>query len=1177
VQKIFAYQLECSMNEKTIFIRTSSGEDEVRSRTAHLSKDIKRALLMVDGTATVAEITKRSSPSLRAMLEDMFVELENGGFIQDKSKPVSEVERVVVQLGSKKALAGEDLDFTAAFRVPTPEVLAEEAAKLQRIAADKASAEVAGFARAVEDERARLKEEVAKLKAQQQTDVERRKLEAEARTHAAEAEQAKREAEEMRVKAELAAAKVQADADAKAHLEAERRASEAARIKAEEHAANVKADAEAKARVAEREKAKLEAEVAKLRAQAEMEAEARVAAAKQAKQEAEAARVKAEQEAARAKAEAEAHVEARAREEAERRAKEQAEAVRIKAEQEAAQARVEAEALARAAEQEKARLEAEVAKLKAMVDAEAEASAAAAERAKLEAEAARVKAEQEAARAKTEAEAHVETRAREDAERRANEAARIKSEVYAAKVKADAEAKARAAEQEKTKLKDEVARLKARAKMEAEARVAAVKQAKLEAEAARVKAEQQAASVKADAEARAREYAERRAGEEAKAMRIKVEQRAAQAGAEAEARVAAAEQAKRDAEAARVKAEREAVRAKAEAEAHVETKLREEAERRAREEAETSRIKAEQARAEQAARVAVQEKASLEAEVASLKAQAEAQTRARAEEAEQARQYGQAQAQAAEADRIKAEQAAAQARFEAEARTLVETEAATLNARQASGAVRQNIGQAATRVRDAAVTRDVQVYVGSDAESDVRTNDQMLAAVVRLNAKHAQVEDNVFAALDNFAQDQEASEYFEAMQDGEIFAASLANADAVERAASDSVTERGTTIATVAFFDIVDYSKQPNVKQVELKKQFGDLVAHALGLLGAGERVVLDTGDGVAIGFLQHPTDALEAAMQFRTNLMANGHSDYPDLRARIGIHLGPVSLVKDINGQINMLGDGINSAQRVMSFAGRDQVYVSRAYFDFLSSLSEEYNELFRYRGSQRDKHGREFQVYELQDAGAGEGRVEPKLDARDEPENALAPFNLEDFDAALLSSAQQELNRDSLVDTPSEFPRQANIADQLLSDVAGLGKTEVALSVAQPVVAESPSQEDASQADASQKTVETVRADKPEAAIVEQKFTEQDARRLADAQAMTWSDAERRALEIARKNSESVAHKAVHPPIEIEPTAKVVDKRSHRKPIPRGKVAVGVIVLLLFVLFVICPGGYCPRRTCC
>ena len=36
----------------------------------------------------------------------------------------------------------------------------------------------------------------------------------------------------------------------------------------------------------------------------------------------------------------------------------------------------------------------------------------------------------------------------------------------------------------------------------------------------------------------------------------------------------------------------------------------------------------------------------------------------------------------------------------------------------------------------------------------------------------------------------------------------------------------------------------------------------------------------------------------------------------RLGVNLGPVRLVKDLNGQMNIIGDGINVAQRVMSFS---------------------------------------------------------------------------------------------------------------------------------------------------------------------------------------------------------------------------------------------------------------------
>ena len=180
------------------------------------------------------------------------------------------------------------------------------------------------------------------------------------------------------------------------------------------------------------------------------------------------------------------------------------------------------------------------------------------------------------------------------------------------------------------------------------------------------------------------------------------------------------------------------------------------------------------------------------------------------------------------------------------------------------------------------------------------------------------------------------------------------------------VTTARSTSATVLFFDVVGYTKRTVNKQIEIKKQFNQLVTDCLSAQGSGEPIILDTGDGAAIGFLQHPEDALEVAMQFRKTVTANQHKDYPDLNVRIGIHLGPINVAKDMNGRSNMVGDGINDAQRVMSFAGIDQIYISRPYYDFVSRLSDEYANLFQYRGLQKDKHGREHPVYEVMDATA-------------------------------------------------------------------------------------------------------------------------------------------------------------------------------------------------------------------
>jgi len=90
------------------------------------------------------------------------------------------------------------------------------------------------------------------------------------------------------------------------------------------------------------------------------------------------------------------------------------------------------------------------------------------------------------------------------------------------------------------------------------------------------------------------------------------------------------------------------------------------------------------------------------------------------------------------------------------------------------------------------------------------------------------------------------------------------------------------------------------------------------------------------------------------------------ELGLRIGINLGPVKLVRDINGQPNIVGDGINVAQRIMSFAQPAQIVVSRSYYDVVSVISDEYAKLFQYEGSRTDKHVREHEIYIVGESAA-------------------------------------------------------------------------------------------------------------------------------------------------------------------------------------------------------------------
>jgi hypothetical protein len=121
--------------------------------------------------------------------------------------------------------------------------------------------------------------------------------------------------------------------------------------------------------------------------------------------------------------------------------------------------------------------------------------------------------------------------------------------------------------------------------------------------------------------------------------------------------------------------------------------------------------------------------------------------------------------------------------------------------------------------------------------------------------------------------------------------------------------------------------------------------------VAARDRIILDTGDGAAVTFMGDPEDALFASMVMRD--LAAG------VQVRMGVNLGPVRLVKDLNGQLNIIGDGINVAQRVMSFARPGQLLVSRSYYEVVSCLSRDYASLFRHEGSRTDKHVRAHEVY--------------------------------------------------------------------------------------------------------------------------------------------------------------------------------------------------------------------------
>jgi len=178
-----------------------------------------------------------------------------------------------------------------------------------------------------------------------------------------------------------------------------------------------------------------------------------------------------------------------------------------------------------------------------------------------------------------------------------------------------------------------------------------------------------------------------------------------------------------------------------------------------------------------------------------------------------------------------------------------------------------------------------------------------------------------------------------------------------------------TLVCSVLFLDIAGYSRLGVTEQIRLKQRFNEVLAAALHDTPAADRVVIDTGDGAAVTFLGDPEHGLFAALSVFDNVR--------EVPVRMGINLGPVYVTRDINGRENVIGDGINVAQRIMSFAQAGQLLVSRSFYDVVLLISAEYATLFQAVGGRTDKHERTHEVFAVNPA-VRVGRRVAKVHAR-------------------------------------------------------------------------------------------------------------------------------------------------------------------------------------------------------
>jgi hypothetical protein len=140
--------------------------------------------------------------------------------------------------------------------------------------------------------------------------------------------------------------------------------------------------------------------------------------------------------------------------------------------------------------------------------------------------------------------------------------------------------------------------------------------------------------------------------------------------------------------------------------------------------------------------------------------------------------------------------------------------------------------------------------------------------------------------------------------------------------------------------------------------------------------VVLPTGDGYAIGFSDSPEKPIHLAMELHKAINRYNESQRGNkkLLIRVGIDMGPVYVIKDLNNMDNVWGPGIILTRRVMDLAGDMNIFASARIAEDILKLSSDYKKMIHPIGSYHIKHGEELQLFNIYGEGFG-NKVAPRL----------------------------------------------------------------------------------------------------------------------------------------------------------------------------------------------------------
>jgi len=182
-------------------------------------------------------------------------------------------------------------------------------------------------------------------------------------------------------------------------------------------------------------------------------------------------------------------------------------------------------------------------------------------------------------------------------------------------------------------------------------------------------------------------------------------------------------------------------------------------------------------------------------------------------------------------------------------------------------------------------------------------------------------------------------------------------------------------IAHVLLIDIVGYSKLLVNEQIESVQELSRVVRSTECFRNAeagGKLIRVPTGDGMALLFFRSPEEPVRCALEISQKMKESSI-----IQVRMGIHSGPVNQVRDVNDTPNVVGAGINVAQRIMDCGDAGHILLSKHVADDLVHYRH-WQPYLHDLGEYEVKHGLRLAIVNLYKDGVGNPSVPEKLQRR-------------------------------------------------------------------------------------------------------------------------------------------------------------------------------------------------------